>query len=45
MQTDLDSYLGHYNTLRIHVGKIMEEEISYRMFKKGLKLIPKEVCS
>ncbi len=45
MQTDLDSYLEHYNTLRIHVGQMMEEEIPYRMFKKGLKLIPKEVRS
>lgn len=45
MQTDLDSDLGNYNTLRIHVGQIMEEEIPYRMFKKSLKLIPKEVRS
>lgn len=42
-QTDLDSYLGHYNTQRPHQGRMMEGQIPYSMFKKGLKLIPKEV--
>jgi hypothetical protein len=40
MQTDLDSYLEHYNTQRPHQGRA-----PYSMFKKGLKLIPKEVRS
>ncbi len=43
MQTDLDSYLEHYNTQRPHQGRMMEEQTPYSMFKKGLKLIPKEV--
>ena len=43
MQTDLDSYLEHYNTQRPHQGRMMEGQTPYRMFKKGLKLIPKEV--
>ena len=43
MQTDLDSYLEHYNTQRPHQGRMMEGQTPYSMFKKGLKLIPKEV--
>ncbi|MDX7718232.1 IS481 family transposase, partial [Aeromonas caviae] len=43
MQTDLDSYLEHYNTQRAHQGRLMEGQTPYSMFKKGLKLIPKEV--
>ncbi|VXA78817.1 hypothetical protein AERO9A_300074 [Aeromonas salmonicida] len=43
MQTDLDSYLEQYNTKRPHQGRIMEGQTPYSMFKKGLKLIPKEV--
>ncbi|MEI4972824.1 hypothetical protein U1437_00615, partial [Aeromonas caviae] len=43
MQTDLDSYLDHYNTQRPHQGRMMEGQTPYSMFKKGLKLIPKEV--
>ncbi|MBS4713941.1 integrase core domain-containing protein, partial [Aeromonas caviae] len=43
MQTDLDSYLDHYNTQRPHQGRMMEGQTPYGMFKKGLKLIPKEV--
>ena len=43
MQTDLDSYLEHYNTERPHQGRMMEGQTPYSMFKKGLKLIPKEV--
>ncbi len=45
MQTDLDSYLEHYNTQRPHQGRMMEGQTLYSMFKKGLKLIPKEVRS
>ena len=45
MQTDLDSYLEHYNTQRPHQGRMMEGQTPYSMFKKGLKLIPKEVRS
>lgn len=45
MQTDLDSYLEHYNTQRPHQGRMMEGQIPYSMFKKDLKLIPKEVRS
>ncbi len=41
MQTDLDSYLQHYNTQRPHQGRMMEGQTPYSMFKKGLKLIPK----
>lgn len=44
MQTDLDSYLEHYNTQqRPHQGRMMEVPTPYSMFNKGLKLIPKEV--
>ncbi len=43
MQTDLDSYLEDYNTQRPHQGRMMEGQTPYSMFKKGLKLIPKEV--
>ena len=43
MQTDLDSYLEHYNTQRPHQGRMMEGQTPYSMFKKGLKLIPKKV--
>ncbi len=43
MQTDLDSYQEHYNTERPHQGRMMEGQTPYCMFKKGLKLIPKEV--
>ncbi|BDC81014.1 hypothetical protein NUITMVA1_09570 [Aeromonas hydrophila] len=43
MQTDLDSYLEHYNTQLPHQGRMMEGQTPYSMFKKGLKLIPKEV--
>ena len=43
MLTDLDSYLVHYNTQRPHQDRMMEGQTPYRMFKKGLKLIPKEV--
>ncbi|PXV56806.1 UNVERIFIED_ORG: integrase-like protein [Aeromonas veronii] len=42
IQTDLDSYLEHYNTLRPHQGQMMGLT-PYSMFNKGLKLIPKEV--
>ncbi len=45
MQTDLDSYLEHYNTQRPHQSRMMEGQTPYSMFKKGLKLIPKEVRS
>ncbi len=45
MQTDLDSYLDHYNNQRPHQGRMMEGQTPYSMFKKGLKLIPKEVRS
>ncbi len=45
MQTDLDSYLEHYNTQRPHQGRMMEGQTPYSMFMKGLKLIPKEVRS
>ncbi|HDX8404091.1 TPA: transposase, partial [Aeromonas dhakensis] len=41
MQTDLDSYLEHYNNQRPHQGRMMEGQTPYSMFKKGLKLIPK----
>ncbi len=41
MQTGLDSYL--YNTQQPHQGRMMEGQTPYTMFKKGLKLIPKEV--
>ncbi len=43
MQTDLDSYLEHYNTQRPHQGRMLERQTPYSMFKKSLKLIPKEV--
>ena len=43
MQTDLDSYLEHYNTQRPHQGRMMEGQTPYSMFKRGLKLKPKEV--
>ncbi|CAJ1830617.1 IS481 family transposase ISAs19 [Aeromonas veronii] len=43
MQTDLDSYLEHYNTQRPHQGRMMEGQTPYCMFRKGLKLMPKEV--
>ena len=43
MQTDLDSYLDHYNTQRPHQGSMMKGQTPYSMFIKGLKLIPKEV--
>ncbi len=39
MQTDLDRYLEK----RPHQGRMMEGRTPYSMFKKGLKLIPKEV--
>ncbi len=42
MQTDLDSYMEHYNNQLPHQGRMMEEKSPYTMFKKGLKLIPKE---
>ncbi len=42
-QIDLDSYLQHYNIQQPHQGRMMEGQTSYSMFKKGLKLIPKEV--
>ncbi len=41
MQTDLDSNLEHYNTQQPQ-GR-MGGANPYSMFKKGLKLIPKEV--
>ncbi|GEM_PF-4034091 len=40
MQIDLDSYLEHYNAQRSHQGRMMEGQIPYSMFKKGMKLIP-----
>ncbi len=43
MQTDLDSYLEYYNTQQPHQGRMMEGQTPYSMFKKRLKLIPKEV--
>ncbi len=43
MQTDLDRYPEQYNTLRPHQGRMVEGQTPYCMFKKGLKLIPKEV--
>ncbi len=43
MQTDLDSYLEHYNTQRPHHDLMMEGQTPYSMFKPGLKLIPKDV--
>lgn len=43
MQTDLNSYLDHYNTQRPHQGRMMKGQTPYSMFIKGLKLIPKEV--
>ncbi|MEN3799395.1 IS481 family transposase [Aeromonas veronii] len=43
MQTELDSDLEHYNTQRPHQDRMMEGQTPYRMFKKGLKLIPKKV--
>ncbi len=43
MQTDPDSYLEHYNTQRPHQGRMMEGQTPYSIFKKGLKLISKEV--
>ncbi len=43
MQTGLDSYLEHYNTQRPHQGRMMEGQPPDSMFKKDLKLIPKEV--
>ncbi len=45
MLIDLDSYLEHYNNQRPHQGRMMEGQTPYSMFKKGLKLIPKEVRS
>ncbi|CAJ1880258.1 hypothetical protein PEKONANI_03329 [Aeromonas jandaei] len=45
MQKDLDSYLEHYNTQQPHQGRMMEGQTPYSMFKKSLKLIPKEVRS
>lgn len=45
MQTDLDSYMEHYNTQRPLQGRMMEGLTPYSMFKKELKLIPKEVRS
>ncbi|WP_421163983.1 integrase core domain-containing protein [Aeromonas dhakensis] len=42
MQTNLDSYLEHYNNQRPHKGIMREGQTPYNMFKKGLKLIPKE---
>ncbi|HCT5967355.1 TPA: IS481 family transposase, partial [Klebsiella pneumoniae] len=42
MQTDLESYFDHYNTKRAHQGRMMAGQTPYCMFKKGLKLIPKE---
>ena len=42
MQTDLESYFDHYNTKREHQGRMMAGQTPYCMFKKGLKLIPKE---
>ena len=44
MLTDRDSYLEHYNTQRPHQGWMIEAP-PYSMFKKGLKLIPKEVLT
>ncbi|MDX7872299.1 IS481 family transposase, partial [Aeromonas caviae] len=43
MQTELDSYLQHYNTQRPHQGRLMVGQTPFSMFKKGLILIPKEV--
>ena len=45
MHADLDCYLEHYNTQRPHQVRTMEGQSPYSMFKKGLKLIPKEVRS
>ncbi len=42
-QTDLGSHLEHYNTQQPHQDRMMEGQTPYTMFKKGLKLIPKEV--
>ena len=42
MQTDLESYFDHYNTKRAHQGRMMAGQTPYCMFKKGLKMIPKE---
>lgn len=42
MQTNLDSYLEHYNNQRPHQDIMREGQTPYNMFKKGLKLIPKE---
>ncbi len=45
MLVDLDAYMEPYNTQRPHQGRMMEGQTPYSMFKKGLKLIPKEVHS
>ena len=37
MQTDLDSYLEHYNNQQPHQGKMMEGQTPYTMLKKSLK--------
>lgn len=42
MQTDLDSYLKHYNTQQPHQGRMMEGQPHYNIFKKVLKFISKE---
>lgn len=36
MQTDLDGYLGHYNTKRPHRGRGMNGRTPYQTFKEGL---------
>ncbi len=43
MQTGLDCDLEHYSNLRPHQSRMMEGQSPYSMFKKGLKLILKEV--
>ena len=45
MQTNLESYLEHYNIKRPHQGQMMEGQTPYNMLKKGLRLIPKKVCT
>ncbi|CAJ1825619.1 hypothetical protein FICEBENF_02063 [Aeromonas hydrophila] len=36
-------HLEHYNNQRPHQGRIMEGQMPYNMFKKGLKLMSKGV--
>ncbi|GKR46547.1 hypothetical protein KAM483_40600 [Aeromonas caviae] len=45
IQTDLHRYLERCNTQLSHLGRMLEVHTSYRMFKKGQKLTPKELRS